>query len=143
MITISLELSNDLVQRVMPFQDRLEEIIELGLREMELSRERKASYPRDKQQVLDALASTGIVTLPRPGARRKASARRTPILAGGPPARQAVTSYKAFLKRTPTYTRRSCAPASAHGNAQIIPNPATPRPKSLATLPAPQPPCAP
>ncbi len=94
MITIPLELSNDLAQRVMPFQDRLEEIIELGLREMELSRERKTNYPRDKQQVLDALASTGIVTLPRPGARRKADARRTPILAGGPPASQMIIAER-------------------------------------------------
>ena len=72
MITIPLELPNDLARRVMPFQDRLAEIIELGLLQIEMSGKSEAGYPQTKQQVLDALASTGIVTLPTPGARRKA-----------------------------------------------------------------------
>ena len=33
MVTIPLHLSNELAQRVMPIQDRLPEIIELGLRQ--------------------------------------------------------------------------------------------------------------
>ena len=94
MITIPLQLPNDLARRVMPFQDRLAEIIELGLRQIETSGKPEASYPQTKQQVLDALASTGIVTLPTPAARRKAHARRTPIKAGGTPASQMIIAER-------------------------------------------------
>ncbi len=94
MITIPLELPNDLARRVMPFQDRLEEIIELGLRQIEINQRPEAGYPQNKQQVLDALASTGIVSLPTPAARRKARSRRTPIKAGGPPASEMIVAER-------------------------------------------------
>jgi len=86
MITIPVRLSNELAKRVQPFQDRLPEIIELGLRQITAGREGQADYPQANQRALDALTSTGIVTLPTPAAHRKARARRTPIQAGGPPA---------------------------------------------------------
>jgi hypothetical protein len=94
MITIPLQLPNDLARRVLPFQDRLAEILELGLRQVEMSGESEAGYPQTKQEVLDALASTGIVTLPAPGAHRKARARRTPIKADGTPASQMIISER-------------------------------------------------
>ena len=94
MITIPLELPNDLARRVMPFQDRLPEIIELGLLQIEMSGKSEAGYPQTKQQVLDALASTGIVTLPVPASRRKAHACRTPIRAGGPAASQMIIAER-------------------------------------------------
>jgi hypothetical protein len=86
MITIPVQLSNELARRVMPLQDRLPEIIELGLRQIEADETPEVGYPQAKQRVLDAMASTGIVTLPRPTAHRKPRVRRTPIKAGGPPA---------------------------------------------------------
>ena len=86
MITISLQLSNELARQVIPLQDRLPEIIEPGLRQIAVVRTAEVGYPQVKQQALDALASTGIVTLPTPAAHRKVHARRTPIKAGGPPA---------------------------------------------------------
>lgn len=94
MITIPLELPNDLARRVMPFQDRLTEIIELGLRQVEMSGKSESGPPETKQKVLEALASTGIVTLPIPIARRKARVRRTPIKAGGPPASQMIIAER-------------------------------------------------
>jgi hypothetical protein len=45
MITIPLQLPNDLARRVLPFQDRLAEILELGLRQVEMSGESEAGYP--------------------------------------------------------------------------------------------------
>lgn len=90
MVTIPLQLSNELARQVMPLQDRLPEIIELGLRQLTAIRKAEITYPQAKQQVLDALASTGIVTLPTPSAQRKARARRTPINAGGPPASEMI-----------------------------------------------------
>ena len=53
MITIPLELPNDLARRVMPFQDRLAEIIELGFLQIEIERETRSRYPETKQRVLD------------------------------------------------------------------------------------------
>ena len=94
MITIPLELPNDLARRILPFQDRLAEIVELGLLQIEMSGKSEAGYPQTKQQVLDALASTGIVTLPTPAAGRKAPARRTPIKAGGPAASQMIIAER-------------------------------------------------
>jgi hypothetical protein len=94
MITIPVQLSNELARRVMPLQDRLPEIIELGLRQIELDEKPEVSYPQAKQQVLDAMASTGIVTLPRPVARREPRVRRTPIKAGGPPASELIIAER-------------------------------------------------
>jgi len=94
MITIPLQLPNDLARRVMPFQDRLAEILELGLRQVEMSEKSEAGYSLGKQEVLEALATTGIVTLPTPAARRRAHARRTPIKAGGTPASQIIIAER-------------------------------------------------
>ncbi|MCX6032551.1 MAG: hypothetical protein NT169_25065 [Chloroflexi bacterium] len=94
MITIPLQLSNELARQVMPLQDRLPEIIELGLRQIAVVRTAEVGYPQVKQQALDALASTGIVTLPRAAAHRKASTRRTPIKAGGPPASEMIIAER-------------------------------------------------
>jgi hypothetical protein len=93
-ITIPLQLSNDLARQVLPLQDRLPEIIELGLRQLTAARKSAADYPQAKQQTLDALASTGIVSLPTPTAQRKSRARRTPIKAGGLPASEMIIAER-------------------------------------------------
>lgn len=94
MVTIPLQLPNELATRVLPLQDRLLEMIESGLRQIEAARENEGGCPQDKQQVLDALVSTGIVTLPTAAARRKARVRRTPIAAGGPPASEMIIAER-------------------------------------------------
>jgi hypothetical protein len=94
MITIPVQLSNELARRVIPLQDRLPEIIELGLRQIKADKQAEASYPQAKQQVLEAMASTGIVTLPRAAAGRKPRARRTPIVAGGQPASELIIAER-------------------------------------------------
>ena len=90
MITIPVQLSDDLARRVAPLQDRLPEIIELGLRQIEVEEQAEARSSQAKQQVLDAMASTGIVTLPKAAAGREPRARRTPIVAGGRPASELI-----------------------------------------------------
>jgi len=94
MITIPVQLSDDLARRVAPLQDRLPEIIELGLRQIETDQQAERGYSRAKQQVLDAMASTGIVTLPRAAAQREPRARRTPIVAGGRPASETIIAER-------------------------------------------------
>jgi hypothetical protein len=94
MITIPVQLSDELARRVAPLQDRLPEIIERGLRQIEDDKQAEASYLNTKQQVLDAMASTGIVTLPRGAAQREPRARRTPIVAGGRPASELIVAER-------------------------------------------------
>jgi hypothetical protein len=91
MITIPVQLSDDLARRVAPLQDRLPEIIELGLRQIEADKKPEASI---RQQVLDALDSTGIVTLPREAAGQPPRARHTPIAAGGRPASELIIAER-------------------------------------------------
>jgi hypothetical protein len=94
MITIPVRLSNELARRVIPLQDRLPEIIELGLRQLEADAQAEAGYPSAKRQVLDALASTGVVTLPVATAWRKPRARGTPITVGGRPASELIIAER-------------------------------------------------
>ncbi|MBK6433285.1 MAG: hypothetical protein WAW03_20700 [Anaerolineae bacterium] len=94
MVTIPLQLPNELARQIMPLQDRLPEIIELGLRQLAAIRKAEITYPHAKQHVLDALASTGIVTLPTPSAQRKTRVRRTPIKAGGLPASEMIVAER-------------------------------------------------
>lgn len=91
MVAISLEVPDELAKRLVPVQDRLPEIIELGLRQLELEVESDMERDRDKSryQVLTALYSTGIVTLPQtvqPATRT----RYTPVQADGPPASEMI-----------------------------------------------------
>ncbi len=94
MVTIPLQSSNELARQILPLQERLPEIIELGLRQLAAIREAEIAYPQAKQQALDALASTSIVTLPVPSAHRKARARRTSIKVGDPSASEMIIAER-------------------------------------------------
>ena len=88
------DVSNDLAKRVLPLQDRLPEIIELGLRQIEASESTVVGYSPIKQRTLDALAATGIAVLPTPAARSRAWTRHAPIAAGGPPASEMIIAER-------------------------------------------------
>ena len=83
MVTIPVQLSNELASRVLPVQERLPEIIELGLRHLADGSAAVDSL-REREQLIATLSATGIVTLPTP--RRRRQAARHPVLAGGPSA---------------------------------------------------------
>ena len=91
MITISVRLSDDLAKRVLPLQDRLPEIIELGL-----ERWRGQEPPTPRQRVEMLWEAAGLSTdpssqvLPRPLGRRKSS----PLQAGGKPASQIIIEQR-------------------------------------------------
>ncbi len=74
MVTIPLKVSDELAQRLMPLQDRLPDIIERGLRDLEAETGAQ-SATASKAAVLEALQATGIVTVPDP----KALLQTTPI----------------------------------------------------------------
>lgn len=61
MVTIPLKVSDELAGRLLPLQDRLPEIIELGLRQIkaQIDADAEANLSASKARVLAALASTG------------------------------------------------------------------------------------
>ena len=105
MITIPLKVSDELAGRLLPLQNRLPEIIELGLRQLESQGDAgdkqhpkaEAIHLTPKERVLAALASTGIVTMPDPSARSQPRDRHTPIQAGGRPASELIIEARGSL----------------------------------------------
>ena len=86
MITIPLQLPEELARAVLPLQDRLPEISALGLRQW---RKRPALTPR--QQVEKLWSVAGLVTPSdalRPGAEAATPQRHPPGRTGGKPARE-------------------------------------------------------
>lgn len=92
MVTIPVELPDELAAKVLPWRDRLPEMIELGLRQLGIVSTSLPDAGRsDKQKILAALESTGLVTLPKAAARRT---RRLPIYVGGPPASEMIIAER-------------------------------------------------
>lgn len=96
MITIPLQLSDELAKEVLPLQNRLPEIIELGLRQLRIATDRKPANGRlaVKESVMAALESTGIVTLPKLNIQHSSRKRRTPINVSGPPASEMIIAER-------------------------------------------------
>ncbi len=96
MITIPLQLSDELAKEVLLLQNRLPEIIELGLRQLRTAPDRKPGNGQlaAKKLVMAALESTGIVTLPELNAQRPSRTRRTPIDASGTPASEMIIAER-------------------------------------------------
>ncbi len=96
MVTITFKVSDELAERLAPYQDRLPEIVELGLSQVESEAERGAALNPSalKAQVLAALRSTGIITAPEPTARVETRVRHTPLKAGGPPASELIIAER-------------------------------------------------
>jgi hypothetical protein len=95
MVTISLQVSDELAERLAPYRDRLPEIVELGLSQVESGAREGAETNRGalKAQVLAALRSTGIITAPDT-AHAGTRVRRTPVKAGGPPASELIIAER-------------------------------------------------
>lgn len=95
MITIPVQLSEDLAEQVRPLQDRLPEIIELGLRQW---REQLVLTPRQRVEQLweaEGLVEPTVSTRVRDrNARRR---RKGPIPAGGQPASEIIIEQRGEL----------------------------------------------
>ena len=95
MITIPVQLSEELAARVRPVQDRLPEIIELGLRQW-----RKQPVLTPRQRVEQLWEAQGLVepaapsSAPRQKNRRK---RQAPIPTGGQPASEIIIEQRGAL----------------------------------------------
>ncbi len=97
MITIPLKVSEELAGRLLPLQNRLPEIIELGLRQLKAQSDTEAVPSTPKERVLAALVSTGIVSLPEPATSSQPRNRHTPIQAGGQPASELIIEARGAL----------------------------------------------
>jgi hypothetical protein len=93
MVTIPLNVSEDLARRLLPVQDRLPDIIERGLRDLEAEAGARPTAT-SRLDILAALQSTGLVTVPDPAARAKPRVRQTPLPAGGPPASELILAER-------------------------------------------------
>jgi hypothetical protein len=96
MVTILLHVSEELAERLLPLQNRLPEIIELGLRQVKAEEnvEPGPEHPALKAQVLQALLSTGIVSVPHPTTRSRTRVRHTPVQASGKPASEIIIEQR-------------------------------------------------
>jgi hypothetical protein len=95
MITIPLQLSEDLAERVRPLQDRLPEIIELGLRQW-----LKQPAPTPRQRVEQLWEAQGLIEPAAPSSERGRKTRRkrqAPIPAGGQPASEIIIEQRGAL----------------------------------------------
>jgi hypothetical protein len=95
MITIPVQLSEELAERVRPFQDRLPEIIELGLRQW---RKQPALTPR--QRVEQLWEAQGLVEPAVPSGDQRQKTRRkrlAPIPVGGQPASEIIIEQRGAL----------------------------------------------
>ncbi len=99
MITIPLKVPDKLAARLLPLENRLPEIIELGLRQLEAQAGANAETDdsASKARVLAALGSTGIVTLPKSAARLQPRTRHTPIQANGQPVSEIIIEGRGSL----------------------------------------------
>lgn len=95
MQTIQVKLRDKQAQKLAPYQDRLAELLDLGL-EAWLERKTQQAHPEQEQQ-LQALAASGIVTLPQPYANDQPYRRRTPVPINGQPVSELVVEERGAL----------------------------------------------
>ena len=95
MITIPLQLPEELAERVLPIQDRLPEIIELGLRYWW-----RQPAPTPRQRVEQLWEDQGLIESAKQShnhAQAIVRKRRAPILAGGPSASEIIIEQRGTL----------------------------------------------
>jgi len=77
MYTIQLELEDEMIEKLAPYQDKLLELLELGL---QVCKERERQEWRNMQdRLLQTLGASGEVQVPKPYAGEKPYARRIPV----------------------------------------------------------------
>ena len=91
MITIPVQVPDELAHRLLPLQDRLPEILELGLRQL-VGDDTSVESTYATTQVIEALTATGLVTLPT--VKRRQHSNRHPVEAGGPSASEMIIAER-------------------------------------------------
>lgn len=91
MITIPVQVSDELADRLRPLQDRLPEIIELGLLQL-IGGDAPVTNTNTSSHVIEALDATGLVTFP--SFKDPRLTNRHPIEAGGPAASEMIIAER-------------------------------------------------
>ncbi len=96
MVTIPLQVSEELAERLIPLQDHLPEILELGLQHWHTT-EPEPLTPR--QQVEKIWAETGLVVPRDPSVthRHPSRTRRSPVQTSGKPASEIIIEQRRGL----------------------------------------------
>ena len=84
MSIIQIEIPDKLAKKLRPYQDRLVELLELGLQKWQ-EREQNEYQTQEKEHPSQILAASGRVTLPKPYTGKKPYVRRTPVPITGKP----------------------------------------------------------
>jgi len=95
MITIPLQLPDQLAQQVLPLQDRLPEIIELGLQHW--LKQKPATQRERIEQLWEAAGLIKPVMLSDDDRPVQSRRRQTPIQAGGQPASEIIIEQRGAL----------------------------------------------
>ena len=95
MTIIQLEVPDKLAEKLKPYQDRLSELLELGLQKWQ-EHEQQPSQT-DKEKVLQILGASGKVSLPQPYTGEKPYIRRTPVPISGKPASEIIIEQRGPL----------------------------------------------
>lgn len=91
---IQLEISDKLAEKLKPYQDRLVELLELGLQTWQ---EQESPPQSERQRLLQVLAASGRVSLPKPYAGEEPYVRRTPVPTTGKPVSEIVIEQRGPL----------------------------------------------
>ena len=95
MHTIQLELRDEQIKRLAPYRDKLPELLELGL-EVWLDREQQARQS-PRELLLQVLAASGQVEIPRPYKGKEPYHRHTPVPINGEPVGKLVVEQRGSL----------------------------------------------
>ena len=92
MYTVQLELDDELAEELAPYRDRLPDLLRLGLR---MWQEREGQQQASgHEHVLQVLAMSGQVTMPKPYGGEKAYVRHTPVPVAGKPVSEIVIEQR-------------------------------------------------
>jgi hypothetical protein len=95
MSVIQLEIPNELAEKLKPYRNRLVELLELGLQKW-LEREQQ-EYQTRQENLLQVLASSGKITLPKPYTSKKPYVSHTPVPITGKPASELIIEQRGPL----------------------------------------------
>lgn len=95
MVTIQLEIPDELAKKLTPYRNQLLELLELGLQER-LERERQEQRGQ-REGLLQVLAASGKVKMPKPYTGTRRYVRHTPVPITGKPVSEIIIEQRGPL----------------------------------------------
>jgi len=95
MVTIQLKIPDKLAEKLTPYRDQLSELLELGLQE-QLAREDRERL-NQRGRLLQVLAASGKVKMPKPYTGTRRYVRHTPVPITGKPVSEIIIEQRGPL----------------------------------------------